>query len=209
MANDDLRDKLVTYIQDAYAMENQIVEVLEKHEKQAQNFPDIQGMIHQHLEETKQHRQRMEECLANYNEKPSTMKGAGSNLVGNLLGMLSAGRTDTLAKNTRDEYVTEHLEIAAYGLLIATAEAYGDQGTIQACTLNLRDEVRTASLLEQQFPRIAMLALQQDNITVPQMALQQAETNWQRTLDQLHQMVSGPMPGAMPTPDTGIQPPLT
>ncbi|HEV8191882.1 MAG TPA: DUF892 family protein [Ktedonobacterales bacterium] len=197
MANDDLRDKLVTYIQDAYALENQLVEVLEKHEREAQDFPDIQALIHEHLDETKQHRQRMEECLATYNEKPSAMKGAATTLMGNLLGAVSGGRTDTIAKNTRDEYVTEHMEIAAYGLLMATAQAYGDTQTVRACELNLRDEIRTASLLEQQFPRVALLALRQDKIDVPQAAFQQAQTYWQQVLDQIHQQIGSPMPGTM------------
>jgi len=197
MANDDLRDKLVTYIQDAYALENQIVEVLEKHEREAQGYPDIQAMVHQHLEETKQHRQRMEECLQAYDEKPSAMKGAATNLMGNLLGAVSGGRTDTIAKNTRDEYVTEHMEIAAYGLLMATAQAYGDTRTMQACALNLRDEIRMAALLEPQFPRVALLALRQDNIDVPQTTFQQAESSWQQTLDEIHQQLRGQIPGGM------------
>ena len=197
MANDDLRDKLVTYIQDAYALENQIVEVLEKHEREAQGYPDIQAMVHQHLEETKQHRQRMEECLQAYDEKPSAMKGAATNLMGNLLGAVSGGRTDTIAKNTRDEYVMEHMEIAAYGLLMATAQAYSDTRTMQACALNLRDEIHMAALLEPQFPRVALLALQQDNIDVSQTTFQQAQSSWQQTLDQIHQQLSGQMPGSM------------
>ncbi|MGE5333640.1 MAG: ferritin-like domain-containing protein [Nitrososphaerota archaeon] len=198
MAKDDLRDKLVTYLQDAYAMEDQIEEVLEKHEKEADGYPDIQALIHRHIEETRQHRQRMEERLNAYSEKPSGVKGAATSLMGNVLGMVSGGRTDTLAKNTRDEYTTEHLEIAAYGLLMATAQAYGDTTTIQACELNLRDEVRMASLLEQQFPRVALLSLQQDKIDVPQMLFQETQSTWRQTLDRIHQQVGSLSAGMMP-----------
>jgi ferritin-like metal-binding protein YciE len=199
MANDDLRDKLVTYIQDTYALENQIVDVLEKHEKDAQEYPDIQAMVHRHLEETKQHRQRMEQRLAAYNEKPSAMKDVAANLMANLIGALSGWRTDAVAKNARDEYVTEHMEIAAYGLLMATAEAYGDTETVHACSLNLADEIRMASLLEQQFPRIAILALRRDKIDVSAPVLQQSQSSWQRTLDQIHQELESPLPGSAPS----------
>lgn len=197
MANDDLRDKLVTYIQDTYALENQIVEVLEKHEREAQDYPEMQTMIHRHLEETKQHRQRMQERLAAYNEKPSAMKDMATNLMGNLLAALSGWRTDTVAKNARDEYVTEHMEIAAYGLLMATAQAYGDTETVRACSLNLADEIRMASLLEQQFPRVAVLALRRDKIDVADPVLQQAQSSWRRTLDQIHQQLESPLPGSV------------
>jgi ferritin-like metal-binding protein YciE len=205
MANEDLRDKLVTYIQDAYALENQIVEVLEKHEREARDFPDIQSMVHRHLEETKLHRQRMEDCLAAYNEKPSAIKSAVSNLMGNLLGALSGWATDKIAKNARDEYVTEHLEIAAYGLLMATAQAYGDAKTAHAASLNLADEIRAASWLEQQFPRVAILALRQDNIDVPETVLQQSQASWRRTLDQIHQQLESPLPGTVTPGDIGHQ----
>lgn len=201
MANNDLKDKLVTYIQDAYAIENQIVDVLEKHIDDAKGFPDIQAMISRHLEETKQHRQRMEERLSAYNEKPSAVKGAASSLMGSLLGAVSGGRTDTLAKNTRDEYVTEHMEIAAYGLLMTTAQAYGDTETIQACELNLRDEVRMASLLEQQFPRVALLSLQQDKIDIPQTMFQQSQSLWQQDLERIHQQLSTTLPGVASSPE--------
>jgi ferritin-like metal-binding protein YciE len=189
MANDDLRDKLVTYLQDAYAMENEIVDTLEKHVKDADGFPDIQNLIQRHLEETKQHRQRMEGCLNAYNEKPSGVKGAATSVMGNVMGMMSGSRTDTLAKNTRDDYTTEHFEIASYGLLIATAQAYGDTATIQACEMNLRDEVRMAALLEQQFPQVALICLQQDHIDVPQGMFPQAQSTWRQMLDRIEQQV--------------------
>lgn len=198
-SNDDLRDKLVTYLQDAYAMENQIADTLDNHAKDADGFPDIQNLILRHLDETKQHRQRMEDRLNAYNEKPSGVKGAATSVMGNVMGMMSGSRTDTLAKNTRDDYTTEHFEIAAYGLLIATAQTYGDTATIQACEMNLRDEVRMASLLEQQFPRVALICLQQDHIDVPQTMFQQSQATWRQIFDRIEQQVGAHTRG-MTTP---------
>src|SRR5690242_15070051 len=111
--NDLIEQKLIPYIQDAYALENQIVQTLEAHAEQAQDFPQIQAKILQHLEQTKQHRARMEQRLQAYNHQPSTVKGAVSGMMGNMAGAMSGMRPDTLARNARDEYVTEHLEIAA------------------------------------------------------------------------------------------------
>ena len=213
MAKDDLRDKLVTYIQDAYAMENEIVDILEKHVKDADGFPDIQALMQRHLDETKTHRQRMEDCLKAYNEKPSSMKGAATSAMGNVMGMMSGSRTDTLAKNTRDDYTTEHFEIAAYGLLIATAQAYGDTATMQACEMNLRDEVRMAALLEQQFPRVSLICLQQDHIDVPQTMFAQTQSTWRQTLDRIEQQVGDVAQRATPpgqaTYETNPNGPLT
>jgi hypothetical protein len=98
------------------------------------------------------------------------MKEAVSSFMGNTVGAVSGARTDTLAMNARDEYVTEHLEIASYTLLITTARAYGDEETVRACELNLRDEIEMQTWLAQHLPEAALLTLQQDGITIPQPA---------------------------------------
>lgn len=189
----DLRKKLVTYLQDAYALENQIVQVLEGHVKDADKHPDVQQMIQRHLEETKQHRQRMEECLQAYNESPSAIKSAGTSIMGGLLGAVSGGRTDTLAKNARDEYVTEHMEIAAYEMLITTAAAAGDQNTAQAAQMNLRDEVRMAKLLEQNMPRVVLLGYEDDGIQAPMGSWSQAEQAGVNSVQQAEQQAKSTM----------------
>jgi ferritin-like metal-binding protein YciE len=173
--DDNLRNKLISYIQDAYAMENHIVGILEKQVKATQRFPDIQAQIQQHLEATKQHRQRMEDRLGFYNTKPSAVKEAVTNVMGNVAGAVAGARTDSLAKDARDDYATEHLEIAAYELLIATAQAFGDRDTIQACEMNLRDEVVMAHWLESHMGRTALLSLREDGIAVDESALSSAD----------------------------------
>jgi ferritin-like metal-binding protein YciE len=174
-ADEELQKKLITYLEDAYALENEIVRVLEGHIKDADKHPDVQQMIQRHLDETKQHRQRMEDCLNAYGKKPSAIKGAGTSILGGLMGAMSGGRTDTLAKNARDEYVTEHMEIAAYQMLITTAAAAGDQQTVQACQLNLQDEVRMAKLLEQHMPHVVTVGYQDEGIQAPMGSWSQAE----------------------------------
>jgi ferritin-like metal-binding protein YciE len=191
MANvdEELRKKLITYLEDAYALENEIVRVLDGHIKDAAKHPDVQQMIQQHLDETKQHRQRMEQCLDAYGKKPSAVKGAGTSVLGGLMGAMSGGRTDTLAKNARDEYVTEHMEIAAYEMLITTASAAGDQQTVQACEANLRDEVRMAKLLERNLPRVVLLGYQDDGIQAPVGSWSGAEQAAVSILQQIEQQV--------------------
>lgn len=164
--NDNLRDKMITYLQDAYAMEHQIIQMLEGQVKDTQKYPQIQARIQQHLDETHTHEQRMADRLSAYNEKPSTTKSIGSNLMGSMVGAAAGGRTDALAKAARDDYMTEHLEIAAYGALISTAQAFGDTATIQAAQANLRDEVRMAHWLEQHIAEAVVYSFQEDGIAI-------------------------------------------
>jgi ferritin-like metal-binding protein YciE len=187
--DEELQKKLITYLEDAYALENEIVRVLDGHVKDAAKHPDVQQMIQAHLEETKQHRQRMEQCLDAYGKKPSAIKGAGTSVLGGLMGAMAGGRADTLAKNARDEYVTEHMEIAAYQMLITTATAAGDQQTVQACEANLRDEVRMAKLLEQHMPRVVLLDYQDDGIQAPMGSWSQAEQAGVNAVQRIEQQV--------------------
>ena len=160
------RHKLVSYIQDAHALENQIVQVLEQHAAQAADFPQIQAQIQRHLEETRQHRDRMAQRLEAYGESPSAIKAAGSTLMGNMMGAVSGLRPESLARNARDEYVTEHLEIAAYILLITSARAFGDEETVRAAELNLRDEIAMQQWLAQNLPMVCLLNLEQEGVPI-------------------------------------------
>lgn len=185
MAQDtQLQDKLITYLQDMYAVENHLVEVLGKQVKETGDAPMFQTKIQEHLEQTKQHRTRMEECLQRYGKKPSGVKSALTNLMGSLQGSLSGTRSDPLAMSVRDDFVAENFEIASYEMLIATAMAYGDQQTVNACQLNLHDEAITAKWLESHIGQAALMSLQKDGIAIDPTLIQQEQT-------QLNSMMTG------------------
>ncbi len=204
--NDKLKDKLITYLQDAAAMEHEITEVLQKQVGDTKQWPEIQQRIQQHLDATKTHHQRMVDRLKSYNEKPSGVKSAFAAMMGNMVGMTAGAKTDALAKEARDDYATEHLEIAAYELLIATASAYGDNATVQACELNLRDEVEMAQWLERNLPRTAILSYQQDGILVSQTEATTAERTAldavQRSRSAIGGLYQQAQPGEMPAQPT-------
>src|SRR5919204_2051979 len=136
-----LQEKLITVIQDAYAMENQIVETLEKQVAQTKDHPPIQARIQEHLEATKQHRARMEQRLNAYGQQPPAVKGAMSSVMGQTMGLLGGARPDSLAMMSRDDYTVEHFEIGTYAMLITVAKTFGDEETVHACQMNVRDEV--------------------------------------------------------------------
>jgi ferritin-like metal-binding protein YciE len=188
--NSGLRDALIEYLQDMYAVENHLVDVLTEHSADAADFPVVQAKIQQHLEETKQHRQRLEDCLNRYGKKPSGGKNALTGLMGKLQGALSGSRKDVLARNSRDDFVAENFEIVSYGMLIATAQALGDQQTVQACQLNLRDEVNMAKWLEAHTAEAALTALVQDGITIPATSITQIQQTETQQMTQMWQQAT-------------------
>jgi ferritin-like metal-binding protein YciE len=176
--NTALRDRLVLYLQDAYAMENEIVHVLEGQVKDAAPYPAISAQLQQHLDETKVHRERVAERLSAYGKTPPAIKGAVSALMGSVTGAIAGARKDSLARSARDDYATEHLEIATYAMLIAAARAYGDAETVRICQLNLRDEVKMARWLEEHIAQATVLAYEQAGITLPVEVQQEAISTW-------------------------------
>ena len=188
--NADLRDKLISYLQDVYALEDHLVEILGQHAADAEGVPLVHQKIQQHIEETKQHRERIKTCLAAYEKSPNGMKSALSGLMGKLQGAFAGARHDVLAMNSRDEYVAENFEIASYGMLIATAQAFGDTTTVQACQLNLADEVTMAKWLEGHTAEAALVSLQMDGIAIPQATIQQIQATENTQMEQLWQQAT-------------------
>jgi len=172
-------------------MERHIVEVLEKQVKEAQAFLNIQTRIQQHLDATRRHEARMEERLSACGQKPSGLKSALSNLMGNLMGSIGGMLPDALAMTARNDYAVEHFEIAAYGLLIAVAQTFGDQQTVQACMDNLRDEIEMANWLETHIVQAGILALQQSGIRLPEADVA-AETTVALALQAAHRSLPPP-----------------
>lgn len=164
--SDTLRDKLISDLRDAHAMETQITKALESQVKDTDKHPQIQARIQEHLEETQIHAQRMADCLSAYNETPSSVKSLGAKAMGNVIGAAGGSRSDALAKTARDDYMTEHMEIATYLLLITEAQALGDTSTVLAAQSNLRDEMRMADWLEQHMAEAVVLSLQEEGVTI-------------------------------------------
>lgn len=169
---EDFKNKLVGYIEDAWAMENQIVQVLERQVDELADFPEFQTRVRQHIEETKLHRKRMAERLSAYGKHPdesitSNIKGVVGGLVGMAAGALEGLRADTLAREVRDDFVTENLEVAAYTMLIASARAYGDTETVQAAEANLREDIQMQRWLADRLADAALLSLDKQGIPVP------------------------------------------
>ena len=167
MASDDLKNKLIGYIEDAYAMENEIAEVLEKQVQVTQDVPVINQKLKQHLAETQLQRRRMQHRLEAYGKQPSAIKGAVSNVMGNIVGLAGGMRNDTYSRLMRDDYTTEHMEIAAYTLLITTAELVGDHETVKAAQESLREEIAMAEWCAQHLPESFLLDLKDQGLSAP------------------------------------------
>jgi ferritin-like metal-binding protein YciE len=154
------KDRYLSWLNDAYAMEKNVEQVLQNHSKQAQDFPEIKNKIDQHIDVTRNQADMVKDCIERNGGNVSSIKSGLANLMGNLAGAATGPSGDTLIKNTLAEFGTENFEIASYTSLIDAAQTLGDTQTAQVCQQILREEQEMASWLMQNLPRVSQISLQ-------------------------------------------------
>ncbi|MFP5285688.1 MAG: ferritin-like domain-containing protein [Thermoanaerobaculia bacterium] len=154
MTNRDPRETLLSWLNDAYAMEKGLVQVLENHANDVKDRPDMYQKIAQHLEQTRMHAERVRECVERLGGSTSSMKTAMGAISGFFQGRSTGAAPDELVKNALSDYAAEHFEIASYRALISAARALGENEVVRICETILREEEEMARWLEHQLPMI-------------------------------------------------------
>jgi ferritin-like metal-binding protein YciE len=122
-----LHDAFMDELRDTYDAEKQLTKALPKMAKAA-NSPELKEAIENHLEETRQQVQRLEQVFATIEEK-----ARGKHCEG-IAGIIEEGQTvmqEEYDEATADALLiaaaqrAEHYEMAAYGTLVAWARAMG------------------------------------------------------------------------------------
>src|SRR5512140_105525 len=131
--NDNLRDTLTTWLKDAYAMEQGIVEILEKQISQFDDMPEAQMKIREHLELTKSHADRVRGCVERLGDDVSHVKSGMANVLGAVQGVSTAMANDKMVKNAMGNYAIEHFEIASYMVLVTAAREMGHEDIAMVC----------------------------------------------------------------------------
>jgi ferritin-like metal-binding protein YciE len=163
MADDKLREKLVDYVQDAQAMERNVLRMLDSMISTTDD-PEITEVLRHHKEETEEHERRLRERLEALGADTSTTKEAGAVGAALLKGVGDVARSDKPGKNARDGFVTEHMEIASYQLLERLAQRAGDQQTAEVARRNRADEEEMARKIDANWDRFVELTLREAGI---------------------------------------------
>ena len=158
MADAKLQEKLVEYVQDAHAMEQNVSTMLGSMIATTDD-PEIKRMLEDHKRQTEEHERRLAERLDALGAGTSTIKEVGGIGAALFKGVGDIARSDKHAKNARDGYVTEHMEIAAYELLERLAKRAGDEQTAEVARQNRSDEQAMAKQIESNWDRFLDLTL--------------------------------------------------
>lgn len=146
------RDELISWLNDAYAMELTNIKILEGHIEDMAHFPEIQMKLQQHLGETRQHAERMKRCIEGIGAKISRGKAGLGKVLGVLQGRSSSMFNDDVVKDVLSESATEHFEVASYRSLIAAAEQLGESRVVEACQENMKEDLAMAEWVDRQVP---------------------------------------------------------
>ena len=160
-----LKEQLIKHIDEAHAMEQNVLRMLDGMISTTDD-PDILQELEHHKVETEGHAQRMKSRLEAHGSSPSTVRQAAG-ILGALAKMpLDVVRQEKAGRNARDGYATEHMEIAAYELLKRVAARAGDEETATACDEIIAQERAMAETIAANWDKFADLALREVGVNV-------------------------------------------
>jgi ferritin-like metal-binding protein YciE len=138
LATSSLRSVFVTGLQNAHAVEQQALALIDRQLDRLVNYPEVADRLRSHRVETETQITRLDDILATLNARSSSFKDMALNFMGNMaaLGNVMAG--DEILKDQMVNYAFENFEVASYRSLIALSEA----GDYAASTALLRDTLR-------------------------------------------------------------------
>jgi len=140
-----LHDAFLDELRDAYDAEKQVLKALPKMMKAATS-PDLRAAFGTHLEETREQVARLEQVFASLEEK---VKGKHCDGVAGIIEEGKAVMEEEFDDTTMDACLiaaaqrVEHYEMAAYGTLVAWAQAMGHTEAVDLLQQTLDEEKAT------------------------------------------------------------------
>ena len=140
-----LQDLYLEQLHDLYDAENQLIKALPEL-AEASSSEELRSGIEEHLEQTKEHAQRLETIFERLGEKAKGKKCKG------MEGVIKEGSEildEDMAEDTKDAAIiaaaqkVEHYEIASYGTARTFANLLGDEEAAELLEQTLEEEKET------------------------------------------------------------------
>ena len=154
-----LEAQLVKHIDEAYAMEHNVLRILDGMISSTQDA-DMRRDLEHHRRETEHHAERLKERLDAHGATPSVIKEAGGFLGGLMKSVIDMARPENPGRNARDGFATEHMEIASYELLERVANRAGDSETAGVARENRKEEREMARKIAASWDKVADLSVE-------------------------------------------------
>jgi ferritin-like metal-binding protein YciE len=155
-------ERLVQWLRDAHAMEEQAETMLSRTAQRLENYPLLKAKLEEHLGETQRQAERISECIERLDGSSSAIKDAVGKFTGFAQAVSGLFAGDEVMKAALASYTFEHMEIASYRILVETAEEAGEPDIKRICEEILREEEAMGAWLEDNFPAITKQFLSRD-----------------------------------------------
>ena len=162
MSAQDVHNTLVSWLNNAHAMERQLVTVLQSHIDDTRYPVHARVRFQEHLQETQTHAMRLEQAAEILGSSTSTIKDTVASAMGTVQVTSATVFDDALTRNTLIDYAAEQFEVAAYKALLIAARDVGQHEVASLLEMNLQEDQMMAAWLEQQLPMIVLETLHQE-----------------------------------------------
>ncbi|HEY8963393.1 MAG TPA: DUF892 family protein [Alphaproteobacteria bacterium] len=137
-----MKHQLIHWLREAYAMERQSIEVLERQQDLARGDVILMKRLGFHLIETRDQAEKLRLCLENLGSHAEGIRMGLSRLVGNMHAISAAVGADDKVKSIIINAIFEKFEIGCYEALIVAAEEADEPEVAELCR-DLQAQERT------------------------------------------------------------------
>jgi ferritin-like metal-binding protein YciE len=149
---------LVKHLDEAVAMERGVLRQLDSMLRTTDDST-MRTLLEEHQRTTRQHIKRLEERLEAHGASPSLIRNTGGAMLVGGKVVVDLVRTRKPARNARDAFATENLEVASYELLERVAAKAGDKETVEAARKNKAEDREMAGRIDEGWDRYVDLSL--------------------------------------------------
>lgn len=140
-------ERLLKWLQDAYAMEQEANTMLTATAGRLEHYPELKARIEQHIAETRDQSEQVKRCIELLDGSLPTVKGAVASVMATVHAAGNSMMSDEVAKSLGVSYAFEHMEISSYRALVIAAKEAGQTQIAQICAAILDQEIAMAEWL--------------------------------------------------------------
>lgn len=155
-------ERLMEWLRDAHAMEEQSEQMLESTCDRLENYPELRERLDAHRAVSRRHADIVRQCIERRGGSRSTVKDTAAKLMAFAQGASGLFVGDEVVKAMLATSTFEQMKISSYEILKAAARAAGDSETQRACEESLREEQQMADWIEDNLEPITQTYLQRE-----------------------------------------------
>lgn len=148
----DCKELLIKWLNNAYAMENALLEVMQNHAEIAKD--GAKADIEHHIDETRNQAERAKREVQRLGGEITDPDPDKKMLIDSMIEMSKESSPDMMVKAAIMDHATEHMEMADYTAIIRLAEECGEQETVDIMKETLKEENEMAEKTKHMLPII-------------------------------------------------------